>query len=163
MAEAGTRPAARKRVIFVPGDEERRQLIAQHPEAGLVSETLPLRANLSVTENVAYVLQFRTNTYRNEADDVSWKLLSLVSLTDCADRRDPDLTYEQRFLAKLLRAIVLAPPIILIDRPAQLLPDSDYPLFLHNALGALEGRFDQCWIVDYKWNAPLYSRHGSRT
>jgi ABC-type polar amino acid transport system ATPase subunit len=149
--------SAKKRVILLAGDAERRRLIGGHPEAIVVSENLPLRANLSVLENITVVLQYRTNTYIGEANDAAWKLLTLVGHTECAEHRDPDLTYEQRFVAKLLRAIVLAPPMILIDRPAQLLPDTYYPFFLNRSLLALEGRFEQCWILDYAWNAPLYN------
>lgn len=157
MTDSNEKPAAKKRVILLAGDAERRRLIEEHPQAILVSENLPLRANLSVLENITVVLQFRTNTYIGEANDIAWKLLTQVGHTDCAEQRDPDLTYEERFVAKLLRAIVLTPPIILIDRPAQLLPDTNYPFFLNRVLLALEGRFEQCWILDYAWNAPLYN------
>jgi ABC-type lipoprotein export system ATPase subunit len=160
MNEPTAKPATKKRVIMLAGDAERRQLIEQNPRAALVSDTLPLRANLSVLENITVVLQFRTNTYIGEAENVGWKLLSAVERTDCAHRRDPDLNYEERFIAKLLRAVVLTPPIILIDRPAQLLPDTDYPFFLNRTLLALEGHFEQCWILDYAWNAPLYRSRG---
>jgi ABC-type lipoprotein export system ATPase subunit len=157
MNDSSAKPAAKKRVVLLAGDAERRQLIEEHPQAILVSENLPLRANLSVLENITVVLQFRTNTYIGEANDTAWKLLAQVSHTDCAEQRDPDLTHEERFVAKLLRAIVLSPPIILIDRPAQLLPDTNYPFFLNKLLLALEGSFEQCWILDYAWNAPLYN------
>lgn len=157
MSDSSAKPAAKKRVVLLAGDAERRQMIEEHPQATLVSENLPLRANLSVLENITVVLQFRTNTYIGEANDTAWKLLTLVGHTGCAEQRDPDLTYEERFVAKLLRAIVLTPPMILIDRPAQLLPDTNYPFFLNNLLLALEGRFEQCWILDYAWNAALYS------
>ena len=157
MNDADDKPAAKKRVLLLAGDTERRQLIGEHPEAILVSEQLPLRANLSVLENITVVLQFRTNTYISEANDTAWKLLTLVGYTGCAEQRDPDLTYEERLVAKLLRAIVLFPPLILIDRPAQLLPDTNYPFFLNRVLLALEGRFEQCCILDYAWNAALYS------
>jgi len=157
MNDSNEKPAARKRVVLLAGDAERRQLIEEHPQAVLVSESLPLRANLSVLENLTIVLQFRTNTYIGEANDTAWKLLTQVGYTECAEQRDPDLSYEERFVAKLLRAIVLTPPIIMIDRPAQLLPDTNYPFFLNRLLLALEGRFEQCWILDYAWNAPLYS------
>jgi ABC-type lipoprotein export system ATPase subunit len=150
----------RKRVVMLAGNAERQRLIESHPEAGLVSETQPLRANLSVLENITMVLQFRTNTYLGEANDIGWKLLSLVGHTDCANKRDPDLDYEERFVAKLLRAVVIAPPMIMIDRPAQLLPDTDYPAFLQRTLTALDQRFAQCWILDYTWNAPLYRSRG---
>jgi ABC-type lipoprotein export system ATPase subunit len=145
---------------MLAGNAERQRLIESHPEAGLVSETQPLRANLSVLENITMVLQFRTNTYLGEANDIGWELLSLVGHTDCANKRDPDLDYEERFVAKLLRAVVIAPPMIMIDRPAQLLPDTDYPAFLQRTLTALDQRFAQCWILDYTWNAPLYRSRG---
>jgi ABC-type lipoprotein export system ATPase subunit len=157
MNESSEKPAAKKRVILLAGDTERRQLIEEHPQAVLVSESLPLRANLSVLENLTIVLQFRTNTYIGEANDTAWKLLTQAGYTECAEQRDPDLSYEERFVAKLLRAMVLTPPIIMIDRPAQLLPDTHYPFFLNRLLLALEGHFEQCWILDYAWNAPLYS------
>ena len=157
MNDPNAKPAVKKRVVLLAGDAERRRLIEEHPQAMLVSENLPLRANLSVLENITVVLQFRTNTYIGEANDTAWKLLTQAGHTGCAEQRDPDLTYEERFVAKLLRAIVLSPPIILIDRPAQLLPDTTYPFFLNKLLLALEGRFEQCWILDYAWNAPLYN------
>ena len=157
MNDSNEKPVAKKRVVLLAGDAERRRLIEEHPEATLVSENLPLRANLSVLENITVVLQFRTNTYIGEANDTAWKLLTQVGHTGCAEQRDPDLTYEERFVAKLLRAIVLTPPMILIDRPAQLLPDTNYPFFLNRVLLALEGRFEQCWILDYAWNAALYN------
>lgn len=157
MNDSSAKPVAKKRVVLLPGDRQRRQLIEEHPEAILVSENLPLRANLSVLENITVVLQFRTNTYIGEANDTAWKLLNQVGQTGCAEQRDPDLSYEERFVAKLLRAIVMSPPMILIDRPAQLLPDTNYPFFLNKLLLALDGHFEQCWILDYAWNAPLYS------
>lgn len=131
-------------------------MIESQPGAALVSEFLPLRANLSVLENIAIVPQYRQNTPFAEAADMAWELLNLVDSTECALKRDPDLSHEERCIAKLLRALILAPPIILIDRPAQLLPDCHYPPFLEALLARLEGHFEQCWIVDYAWNEPLY-------
>lgn len=157
MNTSNEKSTAIERVVLVSNDAERRQLIEAHPHAVLVSDTLPLRANLSVIENITVALQFSTDRYIGEDSDAAWKLLNLVSFSGCAERRDPDLTYEERFVAKLLRVIVLAPSIILIDRPAQLLPDSNYPFFLNKLLLALDGRFEQCLILDYTWNAPLYN------
>lgn len=122
-----------------------------------MSESLPLRANLSVLENIAIVPQYRMNTPYEAAADEAWGLLSRLGITDAAFKRDPDLNYEERFATKLLRAIILTPPIILIDRPGQMLPDTHYPPFLEATLAALEGTYEQCWIVDYPWNEPLYA------
>ena len=156
--EGDTQPAESKRVVLLAGPAQRLQLIGQHADAALVSDSLPLRANLSVMENIATVLQFRTNSYIGEAEDIASQLLKMLSRQACAQKRDPDLDHEERFIAKLLRALVVDPPLILIDRPAQLLPDSDYPVFLNRTLVALEGRFAKCWILDYVWNKPLYQR-----
>ena len=157
MADTEEKPAGNKRVVMLAGNAERIALIEQHPRAALVSHDLPLRANLSVMENITVVLQFRTNSYIGEANDVAWDLLTQVGSTESAQRRDPELTSEERFIAKLLRAVVLTPPIILIDRPALLLPDTHYPFFLNRTLLALAGKFEQCLILDYAWNAPLYN------
>jgi ABC-type proline/glycine betaine transport system ATPase subunit len=116
-----------------------------------------LRANLSVLENIAIVPQYRQNMNYDAAADQAWQLLALLDRTGAAFKRDPDLDYEERFIAKLLRAVILTPPIILVDRPAQMLPDTHYPPFLDQTLMGLEGRFEQCWIVDYSWNEPLYA------
>ena len=148
---------SKKRVVLAADDAERLRVIGENPQAILVSETLPLRANLSVMENITVVLQFRTNSYLGEASDSAWRLLTQVGYTACAEQRDPDLTFEERFVTKLLRAVVLRPPFIFIDRPAMLLPDSNYPVFLNKLLLKLDANFDQCWILDYAWNAPLYN------
>src|SRR6185503_11012549 len=103
MGDAGQHSLAKKRVVLLAGDAERRRLIDEHPEAVLVSSSLPLRANLSVLENIAIVLQFRNNARVSDANDTAWALLTQAGHTGCADVRDPDLTYEERFVAKLLR------------------------------------------------------------
>ena len=108
-------------------------------------------------ENIAIVPQYRQDLDYEPAADLAWTLLTRLARTDCAFKRDPALTAEERFIAKLLRACVLRPPIILIDRPALLLPDTHYPPFLERTLQALEGEYESCWIVDYAWNAPLYA------
>ncbi|GEM_PF-237713 len=135
-----------------------RSMIDSAPDSAvLVTEALPLRANLSVLENMAIVPQYRHDTPYEAAADQAWQLLSRLEVTAMAFKRDPDLTSEERFQAKFLRAIMAAPPIIVIDRPGQLLPDTHYPPFLGRCLATLENHFEQCWIVDYLWNEPLYA------
>jgi hypothetical protein len=149
--------------IWAANDDERMQAIADHRDAGLVSATLPLRANLTVLENIAIVPEFRDGMNSRAALGLAWSLLEKVGHTACAHQRDPDLDNRERFLAKLLRAIVGAPPVILIERPGLLLPDFNYPLLLDATLLSLEGHYRSCRIVDYAWNAPLYPRPASRT
>lgn len=144
-------------MIWLNDAAEREAAIRSLPEATLVSVELPLRANLSVLENIAIVPQYRQNLSYERAADQAWALLARLNQTDCALKRDPSLNCVERFVAKLLRAVILQPPIILIDRPALLLPDVHYPPFLASTLQALEGVYGDCRILDYAWNAPLYA------
>jgi len=141
---------------WVTDPDARRTLLAEQAGA-LISDDLPLRANLSVLENAAVVLQYRRNQDYDSAADEAWTLLSRLERTDCAFKRDPDLDTEERFIAKLTRALILPQPIILIERPGLLLPDTAYPAFLDATLARVEDMYEQCWIVDYPWNEPLYA------
>jgi ABC-type sugar transport system ATPase subunit len=135
-------------------------LIAQSATAkddiALVSPDLPLRANLSVLDNIALIPQYRANLPYDKAADQAWALLVAAGYQDSFSKRDPDLTHAERFVAKLLRAAIGQAPIILIDRPAMLLPDTHYPPFLFALLETLREHLNNCWIVDYQWNQPLY-------
>jgi ABC-type lipoprotein export system ATPase subunit len=143
----------------VADDASRRAIVdlASGADYALVSEEMPLRANLSVIENIAIVPQYRSNMAYNQAADLAWSLLAKLGRTDCAFKRDPDLSREERFIAKLLRACIGSPSIIVIDRPALLLPDIHYPPFVDACLSALDDTLKECWIVDYAWNEPLYA------
>lgn len=132
-------------------------MIESLPQAALVADELPLRANLSVLENIAIVPQYRQNLPYQAATDQAWALLAKLGQTGCALKRDPALTCVERFAAKLLRAVILQPPIILLDRPALLLPDIHYPPYLETTLQALAKDCADCRILDYAWNAPLYA------
>lgn len=122
-----------------------------------MSAELPLRANLSVLENIAVVPQYTRNMTYRDAVDVAWNLLLQVGYSDAAYKRDPALTHEERFVAKLLRAAVRGPELLLIDRPALLLPDTRYPPFVDAVLKRLDAQLNHCWILDYQWNEPLYA------
>ena len=122
-----------------------------------MSADLPLRANLAVLENIAVVPQYTRNMTYQEAVDVAWNLLHQLGYTDAAYKRDPALSHEERFVAKLLRAVVSNPDLLLIDRPAMLLPDTRYPPFVDDVLKRLDDRLNNCWILDYQWNEPLYA------
>lgn len=124
---------------------------------------MPLRANLSVLENIALVPQYRENLDFDRAAERAWQLLLETGQGECAHRRDPDLTSEQRFVALLLRTLIAEPPIIVIERPALLLPDTCHPRFLERLLDTLAPRINECWILDYTWNAPLYAPQPSTT
>lgn len=125
-------------------------------EIALVSADMPLRANLSVLDNIALIPQYRSNLTYNKAADLAWALLEITGYQDCYAKRDPDLNHAERCVAKLLRAAIGQPAVVLIDRPAMLLPDTHYPPFLFALLNKLAPRLNACWIVDYQWNQSLY-------
>lgn len=124
--------------------------------APLVSAELPLRANLSVLENVTLVAQIRLDAGFDALARSSLELLERVGCAAAAHKRDDDLSAEERFGAKLARALVLGPAVCVIDRPALLLPDTHYPPHVARILAALADRYEECRILDYAWNAPLY-------
>jgi len=136
---------------------ELRAFLDAHPQAARICADLPLRANLSVIENIAVIPQYRDNLGYNAAADLAWTLLTQAGYSDCAFKRDPDLSHEERFVAKLLRAAISHPPVLLIDRPGMLLPDCLYPPLVRTLLERMADRLNDCWIVDYRWNEPLYA------
>lgn len=124
----------------------------------LVSPDMPLRANLTVLDNIALIPQYRRNLDYDTAADLAWSLLVKTGYQDIHAKRDPALSHADRFVTKLLRAVIGQPAILLIDRPAMLLPEVHYPPFLLALLEKLEAHLHACWIVDYQWNQVLY--HG---
>lgn len=161
--EASRLPGGGERVAieFVADRAAREAWIEAHPGASLVAEWLPLRANLSALENIAMVPRYRSDLDAREAEAQALRLLARVGMAGCAHRRDPELDREERFVTKLLQAVLLAPPLIVVDRPALLLPDTRYPEFLARVFGALDGEFAHCLLLDYAWNAPLYRLQAS--
>ena len=141
---------------WLADDAERRAILAAQERMPLISVEMPLRANLSVLDNIALIPQYRHNLHYDAASALAWKLLLLAGQDGAALKRDPQLNHVERFVAKLLRAAIEHPPIILIDRPALLLPDTHYPPFLSDLLERLSDHLNDCWILDYRWNEPLY-------
>ena len=119
---------------------------------------MPLRANLAALENIAIVPQYHQNMPYEQAVDIAWNLLLDMERTEIAYKRDPQLTFEERFITKLLRAAIRHPTLLIIDRPALLLPDTHYPPFVATTLARLDSHLNDCWILDYPWNEPLYNR-----
>ncbi|MEW5908768.1 MAG: hypothetical protein AB1659_03110 [Thermodesulfobacteriota bacterium] len=148
---------AQGHVVWFSDESARRAFIHEHPEGKLVSPEIPLRMNLSVQENIAVIFQYRNNLKNEEAETKARSLLDLAGQTSCALKRDSDLTTEQRFVAKLIRSVILSPPLILIDRPSLLLPDTRYPGFLEHVLEIYKPMIREYQILEYEWNKPLYT------
>jgi ABC-type sugar transport system ATPase subunit len=121
-----------------------------------VSPDLPLRVNLTALENIALIRQFHLNLTWTQASAEAQQLLDQCGQGDIAMKRDEDLTPTQRFAVKMARAILLARPLLVIDRPAELLPDVPYPDLLLSMLDKLTDKLPDYRILDYDWNKPLY-------
>jgi hypothetical protein len=96
-------------------------------QAALVSPDLPLRANLSARENAI------------------------------SDKRDPDMTPSERFVAKLARALILKRPHLVIERPGAMLYDIPYPVLLRELASRFDGSPAKWDVFDFGWNQPLYN------
>jgi ABC-type lipopolysaccharide export system ATPase subunit len=146
-------------VVWFSDDAARRAFIQEHPEGVLVSPEIPLRMNLSVLENIAIIIQYRNNLNYEKGAAKAWELLDRAGQTSCALKRDSDLTTEERFIAKLIRSVILFPPLILIDRPGFLLPDTRYPVLMEQVLTIFKPMIQKFQILEYEWNKPLYAPH----
>jgi ABC-type Na+ transport system ATPase subunit NatA len=125
-------------------------------DSALVSPDLPLRVNLTCLENVALIDQLHHHASWESASARAHQLLSCMGYKHIAEKRDEDITHSQRFAVKMARAIMLKRPLIVIDRPALLLPDVFYPEILRAMLACLLHETLEYVIIDYSWYAPLY-------
>lgn len=125
-------------------------------EAARVSPDLPLRANLSARENIALIPLYQKSHGSEEASREAQALLDQLGFAQIADKRDPDMTPTERFVAKLARALILKRPRLIIERPGAMLYDIPYPAFLRDlAVRMAEGAVP--WeVYDFEWNRALY-------
>ncbi|MCU1403922.1 MAG: spermidine/putrescine transporter ATP-binding protein, partial [Glaciihabitans sp.] len=85
-------------------------------DLNMLFQSYALFPHLSVYENVAFELRVR-RTARKEIDGRVRDALSLVRLSDFADRKPSELSGGQRQRVALARAVVGRPAVILLDEP----------------------------------------------
>lgn len=127
-------------------------------EAALVSLDLPLRANLSARENVALIPLYQKHFDVTEAARQAQALLEQLGFAAIGDKRDPDMTPSERFVAKLARALILKRPRLVIERPGVMLYDINYPVFLRELASRFNGLPASWEVFDFDWNRLLYDR-----
>jgi ABC-type lipoprotein export system ATPase subunit len=123
---------------------------------GLVSIDIPLISNLDVWVNIALIRQYHQNIREDEARQLVLQYLQRYGMEHIADKRNHALTHEERFCVMLLRAVMVAAAVVVIDRPFQMMPDQQDARFILNALNKVNDSYRGSHIFDYTWNAHRY-------
>jgi ABC-type lipoprotein export system ATPase subunit len=121
-----------------------------------VSPDLPLRANLSARENIALIPLYQKHFDAAESSRQAQILLDRLGFAAIGDKRDPDMSPAERFVAKLARALMLKRPQLVIECPGAMLYDIPYPAFLRELATRIEGSPEKWEVFDFDWNRPLY-------
>ncbi len=121
-----------------------------------VSLDLPLRANLSARENIALIPLYQKSQRAAEAARQAQSLLDELGFSSISDKRDPDMTPAERFVAKLARALMLRRERLVIERPGAMLYDIPYPGLLRELASRVREGPASWEVFDFEWNKTLY-------
>ncbi|MBN8631392.1 MAG: putative 2-aminoethylphosphonate ABC transporter ATP-binding protein [Rhodobacterales bacterium] len=142
-AIAGLDPQSRGTIIQDARDVSR--LPASKRDYGIVFQSYALFPNLTVTRNIAFGLE---NTGRPRAAVAARvaELLSLVGLTDKADKYPAQLSGGQQQRVALARAIAIDPGLLLLDEPLSAL-DAKVRVLLRHEMKELQRRLGVTTIM----------------
>ena len=91
-----------------------------------------------------------------EAKALTKTLLQRFAIEPIAERRNPNLTMEERFCAMLLRAVMVRDAIVVLDRPFGILHGHRNGRFLTDALRKVDDLIAETHIFDYSWDKERY-------
>ena len=101
--------------ILIGGEDQRGRGPNQRPTA-LIFQNLALFPLMPVWENVAFGLEAR-GVSRRQRRTRAEELLSLVALSDQADKKPTELSGGQRQRVAIARALAVDPAVLLLDEP----------------------------------------------
>jgi len=99
------------------GDRDVAGLSPEQRHVGIVFQNYALFPHMTVEENVAYGLRYRSPPGDVDPDERVADLLELVEVADLADRRPESLSGGQQQRVALARALAPGPDVLLLDEP----------------------------------------------
>ncbi len=117
---------------------------------GIISKSLPLISNLSLMENIEVVIYYH-GANRGVLDGY----VETMGMSQKMQKREPNLTSEERFCAMYLRAISYSKKILLL-RPFLLLSDHKDISFVDKIFDITDDAIDEVVIFDFEWNKQRY-------
>ena len=126
------------------------------PQAAPVSVDVPLISNQEVYMNIALIKEYHENMPRQQAEHLSVHSLGRLGLEHIAYKRNPALTFEERFGVMLLRAAMVKDAMILIHKPFELIPHLRDIQMITSMLKTIDDLYVSCHIYDYQWLKEKY-------
>jgi ABC-type lipoprotein export system ATPase subunit len=123
---------------------------------GMVALDAPLISNLEVWANIALVRQYHRNSSGRDAEQEVTQYLRRFHLESIKNKRNSALTDKERFCVMLIRAAMVDQAVVVIDRPAKIMPDMENSQFIYDALEKIDDLFNECYIFDYIWHKDRY-------
>jgi len=126
-------------------DRDVTELPPQQRAIGFVFQNYSLFRHMTVADNIAFALDVQ-QVARPERDRRVTELLSLIDLSDCADRLPAQLSGGQQQRVALARALAHQPAVLLLDEPFGAL-DTKIRIQLRQNLRAVQQRLGVTTIL----------------
>lgn len=127
---------------------ERQELMDVRKGVGFLFQNAALFDSVSLADNLAFVLRRHTAKSKDEIAEIVKEKLAEVRLEDDGNMMPADLSGGMRKRAGLARALVLDPPIVLVDEPSSGL-DRITAGEIYDLLSKLKGRKKTLVIVTH--------------